>query len=156
MHVYEVYMYTCECAFVLWDVVCLSMSSVMYLPCCARVKDPSHLRIVVAARRPSGATAPRLGLFVLPSNAGRRPSGAKAPRLGFLLYYRVRVGEGVKNSAAGKGVLGPRSLENSGCRPQAQRRDSAKIRVVCIALECRPQAQRRDSAKIRVLVALQG
>ena len=33
-----------------------------------------------------------------------------APRLGFLLYDRVRVGEGVKNSAAGKGVLGPRSL----------------------------------------------
>ena len=29
--------YTCihASAFVLWDVVCLSMSSVMYLPCCA-------------------------------------------------------------------------------------------------------------------------
>ena len=51
-------------------------------------------------------------LVVLPSIAGRRPSGATAPRLGFLLcHYRVRVGEGVKNSAAGKGVLGPRSLE---------------------------------------------
>ena len=59
----------------------------------------------------SGAIAPRLGFIVVHSNAGRRPSGAKAPRLGFLRYYRVRVGEGVKNSAAGKGVLGPRSLE---------------------------------------------
>ena len=42
------------------------------------------------------------------------------------------------------------------CGPQAQRRDSAKIRVGCFILECRPQAQRRDSAKIRVLVLLQG
>ena len=69
--------------------------------------------VVVALEcRPQGpAKAARLGFIVVHSNAGRRPSGATAPRLGFLLYYRVRVGEGVKNSAAGKGVLGPRSLE---------------------------------------------
>ena len=47
-----------------------------------------------------------------------RPSGATAPRLGFLLYDRVRVGEGVKNSAAGKGVLGPRSLEYWMTKPE--------------------------------------
>ena len=53
----------------------------------------------------------KIRVVVLSSNAGRRPGGAKAPRLGFLRYYRVRVGEGVKNSAAGKGVLGPRSIK---------------------------------------------
>ena len=72
--------------------------------------DPAHFTTGCrpqAQRRESA----KIRVVVLPSNAGRRPSGAKAPRLGFLRYYRVRVGEGVKNSAAGKGVLGPRSLE---------------------------------------------
>ena len=60
----------------------------------------------------------KIRVVVLPSIAGRRPGGATAPRLGFLLYDRVRVGEGVKNSAAGKGVLGPRSLEYWMTKPE--------------------------------------
>ena len=80
-----------------------------------QIKGPFHLFDLLTCtldcwpRRDSA----KFRFVVLHSNAGRRPSGATAPRLGFLLYYRVRVGEGVKNSAAGKGVLGPRSLEYS-------------------------------------------
>ena len=73
--------------------------------------DPAHLSTVCRPQAQRRDSAKIRVVVVLPSNAGRRPSGAKAPRLGFLLYYRVRVGEGVKNSAAGKGVLGSRSLE---------------------------------------------
>ena len=107
--------YTCihASAFVLWDVVCLDMSSVSFPQFTSRPSVAVDLWTCTLDCRPQAQRrdCAKIRVVVLPSNAGRRPSGAIAPRLGFMLYYRVRVGEGVKNSAAGKGVLGPRSLE---------------------------------------------